>query len=192
MLEAMGEGMISVERVSYRMERPFMVIATQNPIEQEGTFSLPEAQLDRFLVRMSLGYPSLADEKQMCQRFQLGHPIEKLKAVTTPDMIVRSQEAVRALQVESTVCDHILARVRQTRDYPALLLGASPRGSLGLFRLSQAVAAISGQESVSRAQVDALAEVVLAHRLIVRPERKQQWHRGADVIQEILAANTAD
>src|SRR5579859_2081056 len=79
MLEAMGEGMISVERVSYRMERPFMVIATQNPIEQEGTFSLPEAQLDRFLVRMSLGYPSLADEKQMCQRFQLGHPIEKLK-----------------------------------------------------------------------------------------------------------------
>src|SRR5690349_13224468 len=118
MLEAMGEGMISVERVTYRMERPFMVIATQNPIEHEGTFSLPEAQLDRFLARMSLGYPSLPHEKEMCERFQLGHPIEKLRPVTTPDVIMRCQEAVRKVEVPSKVCDLILARVQQTRNHP--------------------------------------------------------------------------
>jgi len=192
MLEAMGEGMISVEKVTYRMERPFMVVATQNPIEHEGTFSLPEAQLDRFLVRMNLGYPSLEDEKRMCERFQLSHPIETLKPVTTPDTILKSQEAVRTVLVESAVCDHILARVRQTREHPGLLLGASPRGSLGLFRLSQAMAAIRGQDSVSASQVDSLAEVVLAHRLIVQPERKRRWNQGADVVQEIVAGKKTD
>ncbi len=173
MLEAMGEGMISVERVTYRMERPFMVIATQNPIEHEGTFGLPEAQMDRFLVRMKLGYPSLPDEKQMCERFQLGHPIETLKPVTTPDMIVRCQQAVRAVRVESRVCDYILEKIRQTREDPALLLGASPRASLGLFRAAQAAAAIRGEDSVSVDQVDALRDLVLAHRLMPRAESKQ-------------------
>jgi MoxR-like ATPase len=187
MLEAMGEGMISVERVTYRMERPFMVIATQNPIEHEGTFGLPEAQLDRFLIRMSLGYPSLPDEKKMCERFQLGHPIETLKAVTTPDMIMRCQEAVRTIRVAPEVCDYILARVQQTREHPGLLLGASPRGSLGLFRAGQAMAAIQGENSVSLSQIDALVEVVLAHRLILRPERKVGWNEGNDIIREILA-----
>jgi MoxR-like ATPase len=192
MLEAMGEGMISVQRVTYPMERPFMVIATQNPIEQEGTFRLAEAQLDRFLIRLSLGYPSLADEKLMCQRFQFGHPIETLKPVTTPDRIVRCQEAVRAVRLDSEVCDYILARVRQTREHPGLLLGASPRGSLGLFRASQAMAAIQGEDSVSIAQVNALMEVALAHRLIVRPERKERWHNGADVIREMLEGKKPD
>jgi MoxR-like ATPase len=191
-LEAMGEGMISVERVTYRMERPFMVIATQNPIEQEGTFSLPQAQLDRFLIRLSLGYPSLADEKLMCERFQFGHPIETLKPVTTPDRIVKCQEAVRAVRLDSDVCDYILARVRQTREHPGLLLGASPRGSLGLFRAAQAMAAIRGEDSVSIAQVNSLAEVVLAHRLIVRAERKQRWHEGGEVIRDILAGKKPD
>jgi MoxR-like ATPase len=191
MLEAMGEGMISVERVTYRMELPFMVMATQNPIEHEGTFSLPEAQLDRFLVRMSLGYPSLQHEKEMCERFQLGHPIEKLKPVTTPDTITKCQQAVRAVQVDSDVCDYILARVRQTREHPGLLLGASPRGSLGLYRASQAMTAILGEASVSRALIDSLTETVLAHRLIVRPEHKSRWNEGADIIREILASKEA-
>lgn len=186
MLEAMGEGMISIERVTYRMERPFMVIATQNPIEHEGTFSLPEAQLDRFLIRMSLGYPSLPDERRMCENFQLGHPIETLKAVTTPDAIMKCQEAVRNVRVEPKVCDKILERVQQTREHPGLLLGASPRGSLGLFRAAQAAAAIQGQDSVSISQVDALAEAVLAHRLIVRSELKGRWNEGNDIIREIL------
>jgi MoxR-like ATPase len=190
MLEAMGEGMISVERVTYRVDRPFMVIATQNPIEHEGTFSLPEAQSDRFLMRISLGYPSAQDEKIMCERFQLGHPIDRLKAVTTPDMIMRCQAAVRTIQVDNQVCDHILARVQQTRTHPGLLLGASPRGSLGLFRSAQAMAAIQKEDSVSIGQVDRLLEVVLAHRLIVRPERKNHWSQGSDVVQEILAGAT--
>ena len=183
----MGEVMISVERVTYRMERPFMVIATQNPIEHEGTFSLPEAQLDRFLARMSLGYPSLPHEKEMCERFQLGHPIEKLRPVTTPDVIMRCQEAVRNVEVPSKVCDLILARVQQTRNHPGLMLGASPRGSLGLFRAAQAMTAIEGQSTVCAAQVDALLEAVLAHRLIVLPEHKNRWNQGSDVIREILA-----
>jgi MoxR-like ATPase len=187
MLEAMGEGMISVERVTYHMERPFMVIATQNPIEHEGTFGLPEAQLDRFLVRMNLGYPALRDEKEMCERFQLGHPIEKLKPVTTPDTIVRCQEAVRAVRVASEVCDYILERVRQTREHSGLLLGASPRGSLGLFRAAQALAVIEGAESVSIAQVDALLERVLAHRLIARQEGKRDWREGTERVRSALA-----
>ena len=186
MLEAMGEGMISIERVTYRMERPFMVIATQNPIEHEGTFSLPEAQLDRFLMRISLGYPAPADERIMCERFQLGHPIEKLRAVTTPDRIMKCQEAVRTVRVEPEVCDYILARVQQTRGHPDLLLGASPRGSLGLVRASQALAAIQGAETVSLEQVDQLLEVVLAHRLIVRPDRKGGWNKGNEILREIL------
>lgn len=189
MLEAMGEGMISVERVTYRMERPFMVIATQNPIEHEGTFTLPEAQLDRFLMRLSLGYPSLRDEKEMCRRFQLGHPIEKLKPVANPDTLLRCQEAVRNVQVASEVCDHILARVQQTRGHAGLLLGASPRGSLGLFRAGQAMAAIRGENNVSLADIDALLELVLAHRLIVQPERQSRWNQGSDVIREILAGH---
>jgi len=187
MLEAMGEGLISVERVTYHMERPFMVVATQNPIEHEGTFSLPEAQLDRFLMRMSLGYPSLEDEKQLCLRFQLGHPIEKLKPVTTPDVIVKCQEAVRAVSLNSGLCDYILHRVRQTREHPGLLLGASPRASLGLFRAAQALAAIQGIDTVSLTHIDALLEVVLAHRLIVRSEEKRRWQHAADVLREIKA-----
>ncbi|HLH53681.1 MAG TPA: MoxR family ATPase [Verrucomicrobiae bacterium] len=190
MLEAMGEGLISIERVTYRMERPFMVVATQNPIEHEGTFGLPEAQLDRFLIRMSIGYPSLADERQMCRSFQLGHPIETLNPVTSPDAIMKCQEAVRTVEVEPEVCEKILERVQQTRRHAALVLGASPRGSLGLFRAAQAAAAMEGKASVSAEKVDELAEAVLAHRLLLRPELKERWNQGNDVIREILSGKS--
>jgi MoxR-like ATPase len=186
MLEAMGEGMISVERVTYRMERPFLVIATQNPIEHEGTFSLPEAQVDRFLMRISLGYPSVQDEKQMCERFQLGHPIETLKPVTTPDMIMKCQEAVRAVQVSSEVCDVILNYVQLTRSHPGLLLGASPRGSLGLFRASQSMAAISGKGAVDMDGVKKLAAAVLAHRLILRPEEIKRGVLPESIVEGLV------
>ncbi|HTL18008.1 MAG TPA: MoxR family ATPase [Patescibacteria group bacterium] len=191
MLEAMGEGLISVERVTYRMERPFMVVATQNPIEHEGTYSLPEAQVDRFLMRITLGYPSFQDEKQMCERQQLAHPIESLKPVTTPDTILKCQEAVRTVQVASEVCDHILRRVQQTREHPALLLGASPRGSLGLFRASQAMSAIRGENSVSPHQIDQLLEVILAHRLIVQPQRAAEGADARQIIRDIVSGNKA-
>ena len=187
LLEAMGESMVTTGNVTYRLQKPFMVVATQNPIEQEGTFLLPEAQKDRFLMRMDLGYPSLADERQMVERFQLRHPIETLEPVMTPEEILKSQAAVRAVQVSPEACDYILKTVRATREHPALLLGASPRGSLGLFRAAQAMAAIEGKNSVSVEQVKAIAEKVLAHRLIVRHDEKYRGVKVADVMAEILA-----
>ncbi|MGD0743978.1 MAG: MoxR family ATPase [Verrucomicrobiota bacterium] len=186
LLEAMGEAMVTAGNVTYRLQKPFMVVATQNPIEQEGTFLLPEAQKDRFLMRMNLGYPSLADEKQMVERFQLRHPMETLQPVTTPDGITKCQEAVRKVNVPSEVCDYILKIVRTTREHPALLLGSSPRGSLGLFRAAQAMAAIGGTDSVTAAQVKDLAQKVLVHRLIVRREDKYRNTKVEDVFAEIL------
>jgi MoxR-like ATPase len=187
LLEAMGEAMVTAGNVSYRLQKPFMVVATQNPIEQEGTFLLPEAQKDRFLMRMSLGYPSLADEKQMVERFQLRHPIDTLQPVATPDRILKCQEAVRAVNVPTEVNDYILQIVRATREHPALLLGSSPRGSLGLFRAAQAMAAIDGENSVSGELVKSLAQKVLAHRLIVRREEKFRDVKVENVVAEILA-----
>ena len=186
LLEAMGESMVTAGNVTYRLQRPFMVVATQNPIEQEGTFMLPEAQKDRFLMRMSLGYPSYDDEKQMVERFQLRHPIDTLLPVTTPDGIMKSQEAVRAVKVAPETGDYILKIVRATREHPALLLGASPRGSLGLFRAAQAMSAIEGRDSVSVEQVKAIAQKVLAHRIIVRREEKYRDVKVADVVADIL------
>jgi MoxR-like ATPase len=186
LLEAMGEAMVTEGIVSYRLQKPFMIVATQNPIEQEGTFLLPEAQKDRFLMRLNLGYPSLADEKQMVERFQLRHPIDTLQPVATPDRILKCQEAVRRVGVPSAVCDYVLKIVRATREHPALLLGSSPRGSLGLFRAAQAVAAIGGQDIVSAALVKALAGKVLAHRLTVRREDKWRNTNVEEVVSEIL------
>lgn len=188
LLEAMGESSVTAGNVTYRLQKPFMVIATQNPIEQEGTYLLPEAQKDRFLVLMSLGYPLLADEKMMMERFQLQHPIETLQPVTTPDGILKCQQAVREIKVASEVNDAILKIVRATREHPALLLGASPRGSLGLFRAAQAMAAIEGKDSVSIEQIKSLAQRVLAHRLIGRREEKFRNVNITDVVNEILAA----
>jgi MoxR-like ATPase len=137
-------------------------------------------------MRMNLGYPSLADEKQMVERFQLRHPIDTLQPVATPDRILKCQEAVRKVKVPQEVCDYILKIVRATREHPALLLGSSPRGSLGLFRAAQAMAAIQGNDSVSATQVKALAGKVLAHRPIVRKEDKWRNTGVEDVVAEIL------
>jgi MoxR-like ATPase len=187
LLEAMGESMVTAGNVTYRLQKPFMVVATQNPIEQEGTFQLPEAQKDRFLMRMSLGYPSFDDEKQMVERFQLRHPIETLQPVTTPDGILKSQEAVRRVKVAPDACDYILKIVRATRQHPALRLGSSPRGSLGLFRAAQAMTAIEGGDFVSVEQVKSIAKNVLAHRLIIRNDENYRDAKTADIVAEILA-----
>jgi MoxR-like ATPase len=186
LLEAMGEASVTEGNVTYRLQKPFMVIATQNPIEQEGTFLLPEAQKDRFLMRMSLGYPSLSDEKEMVERFQVRHPIEVIQPVATPDRILKCQEAVREVKVPSPVSDLILKIVRATREHPALLLGASPRGSLGLFRAVQAMSAIDGNDSAAD-HVKYLAPKVLAHRLIIRKDEKFKGQKLEDIVQEILA-----
>jgi MoxR-like ATPase len=189
LLEAMGEASVTEGNVTYRLQKPFMVIATQNPIEQEGTFLLPEAQKDRFLMRMSLGYPNLQHEKEMVERFQLRHPIETLQPVATPDRILKCQEAVREVKVSPDTNDLILKIVRATREHPALLLGASPRGSLGLFRAAQAFAAIDGKDSVSAEQVKQLAPRILAHRLIVRKEEQYRSASVTSIIQELVAAS---
>lgn len=188
LLEAMGEASVSEGNVTYRLQKPFMVIATQNPIEQEGTFLLPEAQKDRFLIRMNLGYPNLEDEKEMVERFQLRHPIETLQPVATPDRILKCQEAVREIKVPADTNAYILKIVRATREHPALLLGASPRGSLGLFRAIQALAAIDGKNTASAEQVKYLAQKVLAHRLIVRKEEQFRSAGVGAIVQEILTA----
>jgi MoxR-like ATPase len=163
-----------------------MVIATQNPIDQEGVYLLPEAQKDRFLARVSLGYPDLPDEKKMIERFQLRHPIDALQPVTNPDRITDCQQAVREVMVPSEVCDYILAITQATRRHPALLLGASPRGSLGLFRAGQAQAAMQGSDTVTIAGIREIVQTVLPHRLIIRKEAADQNLKPADVIQEIL------
>jgi len=182
----MGEASVTEGNVTYRLQKPFMVIATQNPVEQEGTFLLPEAQKDRFLMRMTLGYPSLADEREMIERFQSRHPIETLQPVTVPDRILKCQEAVREVKMPSEVNDLILKIVRATRTNPALLLGASPRGSLNLFRAAQAMAAIEGKDSASIDQIKYLAPKVLAHRLIVRREEKFRDVKVDDIVTEAM------
>ena len=187
LLEAMGEGMVTMDRVSYRLEKPFMVMATQNPIEQEGTFRLPEAQMDRFILRLSLGYPSAAEEKEMCRRVQQQHPIETLTAVTTADQILKCQRGVREISVGPEVCDYLVALVRATREHSALRLGASPRGSLGLFHAVQSFAAVHGHSQVTTDHVKALVEPVLAHRLMLRREAQKDYPDGAAVIKEIVA-----
>jgi len=187
LLEAMGESSVTAGNVTYRLQKPFMVIATQNPIDQEGTFLLPEAQKDRFLIRMNLGYPREMDEKQMIERFQLQHPIETLQPVTSPDGITKCQQAVREVKVPSEVNDYILKIVRTTREHPALLLGASPRGSLGLFRLAQAIVAMDGKDTVTVADVKTLAQSVLAHRLILRKDDKFRHLNTESIVAEIVS-----
>ncbi len=186
LLEAMGEGMVTMDRVSYRLEKPFMVMATQNPIEHEGTFRLPEAQMDRFLLRVSLGYPDAEQERQMCLRAQLQHPIESLTPITTGDLILKCQKGVREIQVPPAVCDYLIKLTRTTREHPALLLGASPRGSLGLFHMSQAMAAIQGSNTVTIEHIKAIAVPVLAHRLLIRRDAVKDFPDGASVIRDVL------
>lgn len=187
LLEAMGEGSVTMDRVSYRLERPFMVMATQNPIDQEGTFRLPEAQMDRFLLRISLGYPDAAQEKEMCIRAQQQHPIDVLKPITNGDEILKCQRGVRAIAVSSEVCDYLVKLTRATREHPALRLGASPRGSLGLYHTAQALAAIQGENSVTIEHIQTMAVPVLAHRLMVRRDALANYPDGAAVIREVVA-----
>jgi len=187
LLEAMGEGSVTMDRVSYRLEKPFMVMATQNPIDQEGTFRLPEAQMDRFLIRISLGYPDAAQEREMCVRARQQHPIDSLQSVTTGDEILKCQRGVREIRVSTEACDYLVALTQATREHPALRFGASPRGSLGLYHAAQAVAAIEGKTSVSIEHIKVIAVPVLAHRLLVRKDALNTYPDGAAVIREIVA-----
>jgi len=186
LLECMGEGQVSVDGVTYTLTQPFLVLATQNPIEYEGTFPLPEAQLDRFLLRLSVGYPSPDDENQILLNLQRQHPIETLGQVVDGSQLPELQRQVWEVHVDDTVRDYIVRLVQATRVHPDLALGASPRGSLALFKAGQALAALRGRDFVLPDDVKPLVRPALAHRLIVRPESALRG-RTADLVLDDLA-----
>ncbi len=172
LLEAMGERQVTVDGVTRVLARPFCVMATQNPIEYEGTFPLPEAQLDRFLLRMTIGYPSGEAESKMLLRLQLSHPIEQVQQVVTTEDLLAAQQEVRRVFVHEKIRDYIVRLAHASRTHSDVALGASPRGSLGLLRASQARAACEGLGFVLPDHVKSLVEPVLGHRLVLTPEAR--------------------
>jgi MoxR-like ATPase len=191
LLECMAEQQISVDGVTHLLPTPFIVLATQNPIEYEGTFPLPEAQLDRFSLRLTVGYPGPAEESEMLVRLQLGHPVAQLKSVVSIADIVNAQEATRAVFVHPAVREYIIRLVTATRTSPHLALGASPRGSLALFRCGQALAAIEDIPYVLPDHIRALVGPVLAHRVIVKPESRLRGRTGEGTIEEVADTTPA-
>ncbi len=190
LLEAMEERQVTVDGVTHVLPRPFMVLATQNPIEYEGTFPLPEAQLDRFLLRVRLGYPELSDEIRILDEQRFQHPIETLEAVAKAKEVLDAAEEVKSVYLSQTIKRYIADLTRQTRQSGDIYLGASPRGTLGLSRTCQAYAALHGRDYVLPDDAKDLAVPVLAHRIIVSPEARLR-ELGADhIIQDILH-NTA-
>jgi MoxR-like ATPase len=186
LLEAMEERQVTVDGITHMLPEPFMVLATQNPIEYEGTFPLPEAQLDRFLLRVRLGYPSLVDEIHILEQQQLRHPISTLEAVVSLEELLNAQEAIKAVFVSDSVKRYIVDLIRATRESNDVYLGSSPRGSLGLYRVGQARAALHGRDFVLPDDIKVLAEHVLSHRMIVDPAARLRNISGDLIIQEIL------
>jgi MoxR-like ATPase len=188
LLEAMQERQVTTERQTLSLALPFMLIATQNPIELEGTFPLPEAQLDRFLMRVRMRYPSANEERTMLYRFQNQQPLEELMPVLQSSELLHLLPIVRAVHVAQPVADYLLAIVRGTREHPAVELGASPRASLALFRASQARAAIRGRTFVQPDDVKALAGPVLSHRLLVTAQGRLRGQDAEQTVADIVAA----
>lgn len=186
LLEAMEERQMTVDGTTYLLPQPFMVMATQNPIEYEGTFPLPEAQLDRFLMRIDLGYTSLSNEIKILEQQKLNHPILDLEPVVSLEEILRAQELVKQVHVSPPVKRYIVEMVRETRQHPEVYLGASPRGSLGLFRAAQARAALLGRDYVLPDDIKTLAPNVLSHRIVVSPAARLTDVSAAKIVKEIL------
>jgi MoxR-like ATPase len=187
LLEAMAEARVTVDGVTHVLAPPFLVIATQNPIDHEGTFALPEAQLDRFIMRFSLGYPSMDEELQMLEMLQHKHPLEDLEPVVSADELIACQLAVREIRVDDKVRQYLLQIVHDTRDHEDLSLGGSPRASLALFRTSQALAALRGRKFVLPDDVKRVAGPVLTHRVILKPESRLRKLTAEHVIEEVVA-----
>ncbi len=187
LLEAMAERSVTVDGHTYELTPPFMVIATQNPVDHEGTFPLPEAQLDRFLIRLSLGYPTHKDEGQMLERLRTGHPIDSLKPVVTAAEVIACQKAIRDVHVDEKVRDYILNIVHATRDHQDILLGGSPRASIALYRASQALAGIRGHDFTTPDDVKRVAPPILSHRMILKPESRLRKITPPQVVEQILS-----
>lgn len=188
LLEAMGEGQVTVDGMTHLLSQPFLVLATQNPVEFEGTFPLPEAQLDRFLLRISLGYPSPEEELRMLQILVGAHPIDTLLPVVDGLRLPELQRAVWDVHVDDTLRDYLIRLITATRRHPDLALGGSPRATLALFRTSQARAALLGRDFVIPDDLKALARPVLAHRMLVRPESALRGRTTATILDGILGA----
>ena len=186
LLEAMEELQVSVDGVTRQLERPFIVMATQNPLEYEGTFPLPEAQLDRFLMRISLGYPSFSEELSVIEQQEQTHPIDGLKAVASPEDVIGLQDAAKNVYVDSTVREYIVTLIEATRDHEDVSLGASPRASLGLFRASRGLAIMRDRDYVIPDDVKELAHAVLCHRLILSPSARMRGLQTAQVVDGLL------
>jgi len=190
LLEAMQEQQVTVDGNSRSLPRPFLVLATQNPIEYEGTFPLPEAQLDRFLMRISIGYPLPEDERLLLSILQHEHPINKTSQVVNLDELIVHQTTVQDVYVDMTLQDYILNLVTATRAHPDLTLGASPRASLALFKAAQAFAAVHGRTHVLPEDIKYLVNPTLVHRLIVRPESELRGKTAAMILNEIINTTT--
>ncbi|MFZ2487014.1 MAG: MoxR family ATPase [Anaerolineae bacterium] len=192
LLEAMGERQITVDGITRPLARPFLVLATQNPVEYEGTFPLPEAQLDRFLLKIRLGYLDSTEESNLLLHLRRQHPIETLQPVASAEQILALAEQVWAVHVDDTLRDYIVRLVQATRTHPDVLLGASPRGSLALYKTSQALAALRGRTFVLPDDIKLLAPLTLAHRCLIRPESALRGRTAEWIIQEIVAETPLD
>jgi len=186
LLEAMAERQVTVEGVTHRLADPFMVMATQNPIEYEGTFPLPEAQLDRFFLRVRVGYPTLDQEIAILDSQILSEPIDDLTTVATPDDIIQLQNAARDVYVHDLIKEYIVALTNSTRDHPDASLGVSPRASLALMRGAQARSMIDGRDFASPDDVKSIARAVMSHRLIISPAARMRGVNGEDLVGEVL------
>jgi MoxR-like ATPase len=186
LLEAMQERQITVDGVTRSLPRPFLVLATQNPVELEGTFPLPEAQLDRFLLRLSLGYPSTQEEEAILLRFGAADPLVGLQAVTSPEEILTAQQVRRGIRVEASVRQYIIAIAGATRRHAEIALGASPRASLGIFQAAQAWAAIAGRDFVLPDDVKRMAPAVLIHRLMIAPQAQLRGQQLDELVAGII------
>ncbi len=188
LLEAMEEYQVTVDGITYNMPEPFLILATQNPIEYEGTFPLPEAQLDRFLIRIKLGYPSPAEELTVLSAQQYEHPINNMQQVVSLEDLQAAQKAVKQVYVAEEIKQYIVDIVNATRHHPDVYLGSSPRGSLALFRTSQTRAAMAGRDYVIPDDIKALVEVTLAHRIIVGPEARVNRVSADTIVHDVLAS----
>ena len=186
LLEAMEELQVSVDGVTRYLERPFVVMATQNPIEYEGTFPLPEAQLDRFLMRISLGYPTFAEELSVIEQQEQTHPIDQLKAVATPEDVIGLQDAAKQIYVDRTVREYIVGLIEATRNHEDVYLGASPRASLGMFRAVRAMALLQDRDYVIPDDVKDIAYSILGHRLILATSARMRGQQTRQVVDGLL------
>ena len=186
LLEAMAEGRVTVDGTTHALEKPFLVIATQNPVDHEGTFPLPEAQLDRFLMRFNLGYPSMEEEMRMLDLLQFKHPVDRLESVAAAEELVQAQAEIRNVHVDPRVRQYLLQVVNQTRQHEDLALGGSPRSTIALFRCGQAMAAIRGRGYVLPDDIKKIIDPVMNHRLILRPESRLRKVTTESVLEEIV------